>query len=118
MALTELAMTPVWRALVGMLMNWPVVLHKNMADAVDILAQEGLAAGKIEPDHFVHGVGDLLHLLDLERFALIQALPVEAGAAFGVAMVGNEENQMDGLLLALRELFPGQNIGGEHASRH
>jgi hypothetical protein len=47
---------------------------------------------------------------------LIQVLPVEAGTALGVAVIGNEKNQMDGLLLALGELFPGQNIGGEHAT--
>ena len=55
-------------------------------------------------------------MLRLQRFALVQVLPVEAGAALGVAVICNEKNEMDGLLLPLRELFPGQNIGGKHAS--
>ena len=89
-----------------------VVIQEAMADLVDVLAKERLAARDIQPDQLAHGLGNLLNMVGLQRFALIQVLPVEAGAALGVAMIRDEKDQMDGLLLALGELFPGQNIGG------
>ena len=40
-------------------------------------------------------------MLGLQRLALVQVLPIEAGAALGVAVIGDEQDQMDWLLLAL-----------------
>ena len=61
------------------------------------LRRNGSPPGEVEPDHFVHRGRDLFHLLDLQRLALVEALPIKAGPALGVAVVGDEQDQVDGL---------------------
>jgi hypothetical protein len=86
-----------------------------MADAVDVLAQKRLAARNIQPDKLSETFGNFFDVAGLQGFALVETLPIEAGATLCVAVIRDKKDQVDGLPLTLRELLPRENLSAEHA---
>ena len=80
-----------------------VVRRQELADLRQVAAQERLAAAHDDEEQVAHRRERLLDLLERQLVLLVLAelLPVEAGAAEGVAVVGQAEDQVDRLHAAL-----------------